>query len=403
MPGAGTKQQHISQQHQKSEPANAAVSNHTPTAVATASTNATPIAAAPFAASEPLHKSPDEVLSDFARLCVDLPATGALIALRDLAGLRCTVSFGNAPAVGSRLPTDSALASECMDTGEVALCDDAEIDPRIPTRVARFLGFRSAAAVPILAQGSVVGFIEVFCFEPFAISPAAVTALQGVAKSFAMQMILDAASGGQSVVGGPLDNPIVLPRLTAEQASESPVPKAKAPESIAPDSIATDSIAPKTIAPAAVATPAASGTAQPESPALKASQESPALREREIPRPLRTRPAKAASPAKPRTRAMLTRRTGPSGPTTQASSLAQLPSDRPIPTRVYVIAAAILLAVALLLLFLFRGATPRDNDPEALFWRDAPHAALAELFVHKSASLRPPGSVRYDPRTLTKS
>ena len=246
MPGTGTKQQ------QTSEPT---------TPIATAEEQITPGA----------------VLSDFEQMCVAISVSGAVIAVRDLAGMRCTVSFGNAPAVGSRLPTDSAFTSQCIETGEVALFEDAESDPRIHPSVATTLSFRSAVAVPIQAQGSVVGLIEVFCSRPSAFSPTAIAGLKRVAKSFAALLIFDAANGGQPVVGGSLERPIVLPRLIADQELT-----------------------------------------------LVASPDTDVI-EKQTSRRTVTPPT-------------------------------QLPSDKPTPTRVWLIAAALLFVLSLLLLFLFRGA-----------------------------------------------
>src|SRR6266480_979257 len=76
--------------------------------------------------------TPDAVLAEFGQICVALPAGGAIIAVRDMAGLRCTVNFGNAPTVGSYLPMDSAFIAPCMQTGELALCDDVTMDERVP-------------------------------------------------------------------------------------------------------------------------------------------------------------------------------------------------------------------------------------------------------------------------------
>jgi hypothetical protein len=59
--------------------------------------------------------TPGRVLSNFGQICVAMPASGAVIAVRDLAGMLCTVSFASALAVGSRLPTDSAFTRRCID------------------------------------------------------------------------------------------------------------------------------------------------------------------------------------------------------------------------------------------------------------------------------------------------
>jgi hypothetical protein len=238
-----------------------------------------------IASAEDLRITPTAVLSDFEQMCVAMSVSGAVIAVRDLAGMRCTVSFGNAPAVGSRLPTHSAFTSQCIETGEVALLEDAESNPRIHPSVATSLSFRSAVAVPIQAQGSVVGLIEVFCARPSAFSPTAIAGLKRVAKSFAALLIFDAANGGQPLVGGSLERPVVLPGLIADQ---EPTP---------------------------IASPGAEVIQKPKN--------------QEIYRTVTT--------------------------------TSQLPSDKPTPARVWLIAAALLLALSILFLLLFRGASRRQS------------------------------------------
>jgi hypothetical protein len=356
MPGVGTKQKRVSEPTNHSATTPVATAAAAPTPVAPASLA---IAAAATAVEDP-RKTTDEVLSEFAQLCVALPATGALIAVRDLTGLRCNVSFGNAPAVGSRLPTNSALRRECLDTGEIAQCEDAEIDPRIPTRAARFLGFRTAAAVPILAQGSVVGLIEVFCFEPSAISPDAIADLQRIAKSFAALLIFDAAHGGEPVVGGSVDEPIVLPRLVAEPAPASITPEPVAPVPVPRVALVADQprvsvAAPSTTKPAA-AKIEKPRSANPNQRPAKQKAEKPKLKNRG-PGTLDISQLVPISPA---------------APAKEAASLAKLPSDRPIPTRVWLIAATLLLALFLALFFLLRGATPTNDDPDASLRKTGP-------------------------------
>ena len=161
--------------------------------------------------------TPGRVLSDFEQICVAMPASGAVIAVRDLAGLLCTVSFASALAVGSRLPTDSAFTRQCIETGEVVLCEDAASDPRIHPSVATRWNFRSAVAVPIQAREEVVAVMEVFCSRPSSIDLTAIAALKAVANSFAAMMIFDADNGGQPIVGGSLEQPVVLPSLAADE------------------------------------------------------------------------------------------------------------------------------------------------------------------------------------------
>src|SRR5580704_7095356 len=107
-----------------------------------------------------------------------MSASGVVIAVRDPEGACCLASTGEAPLVGSRLQPDSAFTRECFETGEVVLCEDTENDSRILPSVAKSLRLRSAVAVPIHMQGSVIGVIEVFSFRPSDISLQDVDVLQ---------------------------------------------------------------------------------------------------------------------------------------------------------------------------------------------------------------------------------
>lgn len=260
--------------------------------------------------------TPDAVLNDFGQLCIGLPATGALIAVRDLSGLRCTVSFGQAPAVGSMLPTDSALITQCLATGELAISEALSEATATDQENAA-----SVAVLPIRAQENVVGVIEVFSSQPSAFSPIAIAELLQVAKSFATLMIFDAVNDGQSLVGGPLDHPIILPRLAANQhppATANPSPE-------------------PTDEPAPVETlETSTSVAAMENPPAVPTVEIPETRK--ISRPGTTIPVSV-------TKAVVM---------PKAVTLSQLPSDRPTPVRVWLIAAGLLLALSLLALVLFK-------------------------------------------------
>jgi WD40 repeat protein len=141
-----------------------------------------------------------------------MSASGVVIAVRDQDGACCLASNGEAPVVGSRLQSDSAFTRECFETGEVVLCEDAENDSRILPSVAQSLRLRSAVAVPIHMQGSVVGVIEVFSSRPSDISPPDVDVLQECANLVA---------------------PIIAPR---PMPSAQPVREASAAPSQAPTS-----------------------------------------------------------------------------------------------------------------------------------------------------------------------
>ena len=132
----------------------------------------------------------DQRISTFLMTTVEqirsvMSASGVVIAVRDPEGACCLASVGEAPAVGSRLQPDSAFTRACFESGEVVLCEDTEKDSRIQPAVAKSLCLRSAVAVPIHAQGSVVGVIEVFSSRPSDIYPEDLEALKEFAKLFA--------------------------------------------------------------------------------------------------------------------------------------------------------------------------------------------------------------------------
>jgi hypothetical protein len=112
-----------------------------------------------------------------------MSADAAIVAVCDSEGVRCVASTADEETVGSRFQPDSAFTRECLATGKVVLCEDAENDSRIELSVVRSLHLRSAVAVPIQVQDSIVGLIEVFSSRP--IHAADVTPLQGVANFLA--------------------------------------------------------------------------------------------------------------------------------------------------------------------------------------------------------------------------
>ena len=95
-------------------------------------------------------------------------ADGVLIAFRAFPGARCLASAGDAPPVGSRV--DSGIAKKCLETGRSVLCEDANADLRFKLLTSTSPSLRSAIAVPIFGQGSIVGFVEALSRRPCAFS-----------------------------------------------------------------------------------------------------------------------------------------------------------------------------------------------------------------------------------------
>lgn len=96
-------------------------------------------------------------------------ASGAAIALSDGESdfMICRASAGSdAPPVGARLQVGSGFSGECVKSGNLLRCDDAEIDPRVDRESCRVLGIRSIVAAPVRTGERSVGLIEVFSPEP---------------------------------------------------------------------------------------------------------------------------------------------------------------------------------------------------------------------------------------------
>jgi len=96
-------------------------------------------------------------------------ATGAAIALRRGNEIVCRARTGRtAPDIGVRLQTDRGLSAECVRTGEVLLCHDAESNPRVDWATCRRMGVRSILAAPLRHFQRTLGVFEVLSSTPHA-------------------------------------------------------------------------------------------------------------------------------------------------------------------------------------------------------------------------------------------
>ncbi len=94
-------------------------------------------------------------------------ATGAAIALRLGNEIVCRARTGRtAPDVGVRLQTDRGLSAECVRSGEVMLCSDAESNPRVDWATCRRMGVRSILAAPLRHFQRTLGVFEVLSSTP---------------------------------------------------------------------------------------------------------------------------------------------------------------------------------------------------------------------------------------------
>jgi N-acetylmuramoyl-L-alanine amidase len=111
----------------------------------------------------------DEVLQLVAERALAITgADGVAIALAEGDAIVCRASAGSiAPDAGIRLDPNSGFSGECLVSGRIVRCDDAETDSRVDLLACRRLGVRSMLAVPLSAKQSVVGLIEAFSNEPY--------------------------------------------------------------------------------------------------------------------------------------------------------------------------------------------------------------------------------------------
>jgi GAF domain-containing protein len=106
-------------------------------------------------------------------------ATGSALALRSGNEIVCRARTGRtAPDLGVRLQTDSGISAECVRTGEIVLCNDAERNPRVDLASCHRLGVRSILAAPLRHFRRTLGVFEVLSAAPFAFDSRDVATMQ---------------------------------------------------------------------------------------------------------------------------------------------------------------------------------------------------------------------------------
>ena len=110
-------------------------------------------------------------------------ATGAAIALRKGSEIVCRARTGRtAPDLGVRLQTDSGISAECVRTGEVVLCHDAQRNPQVDLASCHRLGARSILAAPLRHLRRTLGIFEVLSSAPYAFNHSDVATMQLLAS-----------------------------------------------------------------------------------------------------------------------------------------------------------------------------------------------------------------------------
>ncbi len=120
-------------------------------------------------------------------------ADGAAVVLCETEGVICRASMGEAPDVGSQLQPHSGFTAECLRTGGVVLSSDVETDPRAHQATVKRLRLRSLLIVPICAETSVIGTVEVLSCRRGAFQLEQATSLQSITDTIASALLF--ASG----------------------------------------------------------------------------------------------------------------------------------------------------------------------------------------------------------------
>jgi putative methionine-R-sulfoxide reductase with GAF domain len=106
-------------------------------------------------------------------------ATGAAIALRQGDEIICRARTGRtAPDLGVRLQTNSGISADCVRTGEIVLCHDAERNPYVDIASCRRLGARSILVAPLRHFRRTLGVFEVLSGIPHAFDNRDVATMQ---------------------------------------------------------------------------------------------------------------------------------------------------------------------------------------------------------------------------------
>ena len=106
-------------------------------------------------------------------------ATGAAIALRKGEEVICRARAGRtAPDLGVRLQTGSGVSAECLRSGEVVLCNDADASPHVDRLSCHRLGVRSILAAPLRQFQNTLGIFEVLSAAPNAFNNQDVATMQ---------------------------------------------------------------------------------------------------------------------------------------------------------------------------------------------------------------------------------
>ncbi len=204
----------------------------------------------------------DEVLQLVAERALAITgADGMAIAWAEGDAIVCRASAGSiAPDAGIRLDPNSGFSGECLISGRIVRCDDADTDPRVNLQACRRLGVRSMLAVPISAKENVIGLLEAFSSEPYGFNDSDVRSLCLLAelilsamkpeeedrlREISRRVVPPIAVEPETVPVPALEIVKVEAEIPAEESSRSPEPLSSVSS---PELVATENPKPRAVA-----------------------------------------------------------------------------------------------------------------------------------------------------------
>jgi hypothetical protein len=118
-------------------------------------------------------------------------ASGAALACITGDIMVCRARAGEpAPPLGAPLDVSQGLSGECVRTGVLVSCEDAENDQRLDPEIGRALGIASLMAVPIVSDFRVVGLLEIFSPVPHCFTKAHGRILEHLVETIPSSLIV---------------------------------------------------------------------------------------------------------------------------------------------------------------------------------------------------------------------
>jgi hypothetical protein len=143
-------------------------------------------------------------------------ASGVAISLLEQDSLACIAATGDATSlIGTRLPPNHGFSAQCLLTGAIQQCTEAQFDGNVPPSFRRRANVRSFIAAPIRRHTAVVGALELWFAQPAAFEERDIRACELMAVLLSEARAL----ASQIEIKAPLPNEPVEPQEGKKKAS----------------------------------------------------------------------------------------------------------------------------------------------------------------------------------------